>query len=231
MIAPQPDKPVGLLLSGGLDSAILLHALLMEGFTVQPFYIRSYLAWETQELHATRSLLATLSRPELRELVVLEMPTEDLYGNHWSVTGQNVPDARTPDEAVYLPGRNALLLLKAALWCQMHDVPQIALAPLKSNPFPDASDEFFAAFERTLRLATQRPISIWRPFATLAKPQVMQLGRQFPWRQTFSCIAPVENLHCGCCNKCHERQVAFAAAQIEDPTVYASHGLEPKSSR
>jgi len=50
-------------------------------------------------------------------------------------------DARadTPDDAVFLPGRNVLLLSKAMLWCHLHGVEEVALAPLESNPFPDAT--------------------------------------------------------------------------------------------
>ena len=35
-----------------------------------------------------------------------------------------------PDEAVFLPGRNALLTIKAALWCQMHGINELAVATL-----------------------------------------------------------------------------------------------------
>ena len=55
-----------------------------------------------------------------------------------------MPD--TPDDAVYLPGRNPLLLVKAVVWCHLHGIDQLALAPLGSNPFADATDEFFAEF-------------------------------------------------------------------------------------
>jgi 7-cyano-7-deazaguanine synthase len=222
MEAPRAGETVGLLLSGGLDSGILLWELLAAQCTVRPFYIRSGLSWEPAEIAAVRALLAAAAQPRLLDLVELEMPTADVYGDHWSITGHNVPDALTPDAAVYLPGRNALLILKAALWCQLHDVSQLALAPLKSNPFPDASDEFFAALERMLRLATGRPVAILRPFAQLEKTQVMHRGSRFPLEQTFSCIDPVDASHCGRCNKCHERRQAFLTAGIHDPTRYAT---------
>ena len=44
------DGTVGLLLSGGLDSSILLGHLLGKGRRVQPFYVRSHLLWEEAEL-------------------------------------------------------------------------------------------------------------------------------------------------------------------------------------
>lgn len=217
----KSSAEIGLLLSGGLDSAILLWRLLAEGCHVQPFYIRAHLAWEPIERHWLSRLLTESDREKLEPLIELDLPLTDVYGQHWSTTGRAVPDAETPDEAVYLPGRNALLLLKAALWCQLHGIEELALAPLKSNPFPDATDDFFATFESAINQATGGELRITRPFGQLSKQQVMELGRDYPLGLTFSCIAPVGELHCGRCNKCAERKAAFAAAEIADPTAYA----------
>src|SRR4029079_12318971 len=106
-------EPTAVLTSGGLDSAILLahQARLHPDAPVYPIYIRSDLRWEAVELNYLRKYLDHL-RPycaNIRELVVLHQPTADLYGQHWSTTGETVPDESTPDEAVYLPGRNLLL--------------------------------------------------------------------------------------------------------------------------
>jgi 7-cyano-7-deazaguanine synthase len=156
--------------------------------------------------------------------VLLNLPLDDLYGSHWSLTGRAVPDETTPDEAVYLPGRNALLAIKAAVWCQMHGLTQLALATLESNPFPDATQEFFNAFQIALSIGSAAEIKIVRPFERLKKVAVMRLGREYPLGETFSCIAPVGKLHCGRCNKCAERKHAFRDAEMHDPTVYAAKG-------
>jgi 7-cyano-7-deazaguanine synthase len=222
MISRSRSPAIGLLVSGGLDSAILLGHLLENGREVQPFYIRAGLYWERHELAALNRLLAHFGGEKLRPLVVLDMPLADVYDNHWSVTGRDVPDGSTPDEAVYLPGRNALLLIKAALWCNLNGVDELAMAPLGSNPFSDATPEFFAGFESMLNVATAGNLKLSRPFAPLNKSDVMRLGRAFPLELTFSCIAPLDELHCGDCNKCAERRLAFAEAGLDDPTVYAA---------
>ena len=100
-----------------------------------------------------RQFLGAMPTPGLRPLHVLHMPVIDLYPAHWSLTGTDVPDARSPDEAVFLPGRNVLLLAKAMLWCHLHGVPAVAMAPLESNPFPDATPAFFAAYEAVVNQA------------------------------------------------------------------------------
>jgi len=215
----------GLLLSGGLDSCILLGHLLERAHRVQPFYVRCGLAWEDEELAAVDRFLTELSHPRLARLIVLEMPLVDVYGLHWSVTGQNVPDAASPDEAVYLPGRNALLCVKAAVWCGLHGIEDLALGVLRSNPFPDANEPFFDGFEEALGRAVAGRIRIVRPLAHLSKCEVMRLGRDLPLELTFSCIAPVDGKHCGDCNKCAERRKAFRSAGVADRTEYAEAAL------
>jgi 7-cyano-7-deazaguanine synthase len=213
----------GLLLSGGLDSCILLAHLLDAGRTVRPIYIRTGVAWQAEEWGSVRRFLGAVRTSQLRDLVSLELPLDDLYGNHWSMTGLGVPSLGTSDESVYLPGRNPLLLIKAAVWCQMHGIEELALATLASNPFADATEDFFAAFERAVTLAGTAPLRISRPFATRSKREVMELGREYPLEHTFSCIAPHDELHCGECNKCGERKAAFKTAGLTDPTSYATH--------
>ncbi|MGO8690106.1 MAG: 7-cyano-7-deazaguanine synthase [Thermoguttaceae bacterium] len=221
-VEPSPST-IGLLLSGGLDSSILLGHLLREGRHVQPFYVRSGLRWEDAERRHLDQFLHTLAGPRLAELVVLDLPLADLYGDHWSLTGRGVPDLASPDTAVYLPGRNALLLIKAALWCRLHGIEELALAVLSANPFADATPEFFAEFEVLLDRASGGRLRITRPFGRLAKREVMELGRGLPLELTFSCIAPRDGLHCGACNKCAERIAAFAQIGGDDPTPYARH--------
>jgi len=220
---------VGLLLSGGLDSAVLLGWLLAEGYRAQPFYVRCGLVWETAEQEAVERFLRAVRSPELEELIVFELPLADLYAEHWSLSGKGTPGEFTADDAVYLPGRNPLLAIKAAVWCGLHGVEELALGVLGSNPFGDAKPEFFAAFENALATALGARVNIVRPFAGLTKTQVMQLGRDLPLELTFSCIAPASGRHCGVCNKCAERKKAFRLAGIRDLTVYAPTSRRPRA--
>jgi 7-cyano-7-deazaguanine synthase len=225
MSAPNPDPShdgVAVLASGGLDSAVLTAEFLGEGRVVQPIYIRFGLAWEhTEEAHLQR-FLDTLPNPGLRSLVTLDLPVADTYGSHWSLSADDVPDADTPDEAVYLPGRNLLLLAKSSIWCALHGYPVIALGTLKGNPFADSSREFFGDVEALVQTALDHRLEIATPFSELDKAEVLERGRQLQLQHTFSCIDPTAGVHCGRCNKCAERQHAFADASIDDVTTYAN---------
>lgn len=219
-IVPPSPRGVAVLVSGGLDSAILVGELTRDGVLVHPLYIRHGLAWEADELRHLRRFLEAIYAPSLQPLHVLEMPVGDLYGDHWSITGHDVPDARSADEAVYLPGRNVLMLAKAMLWCHLRGVPAVALAPLHSNPFPDATPEFFDAYQDVINRAIGGWVRVLRPYAGLHKIDVMRRGQGLPLELTFSCIRPKHGIHCGECNKCAERRRAFAEAGMRDWTPY-----------
>jgi len=223
---PLPGTPTtGVLFSGGLDSSILVSHLLSEGQTVQPFYIRSGLRWESTELSVARKYLDAIRTETLRELVVLDVPVVDLYGTHWSLSDGTVPNARSADVEVHLPGRNALLVVKAAIWCKLHRVTCLSLAALGTSPFADAAPGFFDPLQTALNFGDGEPLQISRPFEQCDKHAVMTLGSRFPLELTFSCLAPNDSRHCGSCNKCAERQAAFQSIRSSDPTNYVQPPL------
>lgn len=214
-------QPVAVLTSGGLDSAILAAELAQRVPRVVPIYLRFGLVWEPTEFRVLRRFLDAVRTPALEPCQTFDMPLAPVYGEHWSTTGDRVPDAQTPDEAVFLPGRNVLLCVQAAVWCHRVGIPTLALAPLGSNPFPDATPDFFASLQRTLNLALEAELRIVRPYDGFSKRTVLLRGASFPLEHTLSCIRPVGDDHCGRCNKCAERQQGFAAAGLADPTTYA----------
>jgi 7-cyano-7-deazaguanine synthase len=217
----MPDELV-ILASGGADSSILLADQAAQGQVVQPLYIRFGLAWEKiEEMYLRRFLDAVPEQRLIRPLAVLELPIADVYGTHWSVSGTGAPDETTPDEAVYLPGRNVLLLAKTTVWCALHGTTRIAMGTLKGNPFADSSPAFFSGFATAASLALDHPLEVVTPFAHMSKTEVLDRGRELPLELTFSCVAPVGTNHCRACNKCAERHKAFAAAGIDDRTAYA----------
>ncbi len=219
-LVADASRSLAVLVSGGLDSAVLLAESLNRHPVVWPLYVRFGLFWEKVELHHLRRLLDAIRTPALQPLTLLDMPVADLYGEHWSLTGVGVPAAGTPDAAVFLPGRNVLFLAKAMLWCHLRGVSALALAPLESNPFPDATPAFFAAYEAIVNQAIGGSVRVSQPYRGLHKETVLQRGRHLPLQWTFSCMWPIDGRHCGVCNKCAERKDAFARAGCPDPTTY-----------
>jgi 7-cyano-7-deazaguanine synthase len=168
-------------------------------------------------------LLATAPYASLAPLARLTFTVRDLYPpTHWALRGQP-PAFDTPDEDVYLMGRNIILLSKAAIYCAQHGLGRIALGPLAGNPFPDATPEFFASMARAMSLGLAHDIRIETPFGDTDKSDVIKLGASLgvPLELTLSCMNPRDGLHCGVCSKCRERRDAFNGAGVADPTRYA----------
>ncbi len=210
------------LVSGGLDSAVLLRWLLSRGTTVFPLYLRCGLSWEAVELYWLGRFLRAVQSPALASLDVIEMPLRSTYGAHWSLSGQRVPGARSAHRAVFLPGRNIFLLSHAAVRCAQRRLSTMALGTLKGNPFGDASPRFFRTFASSLAQALGHPIRIITPLRLLTKREVIRASAGLPFQLTFSCLSPRGHRHCGACNKCAERRRAFRAAHVPDPTYYAN---------
>lgn len=221
--APPSDRrpSTAVLLSAGLDSAVLAAAEARNG-EVHPVYVSVGLSWEADELAMLAALLATPPYASLAPLTRLAFPAGDLYApTHWAIVG-TPPGFDTPDEDVYLTGRNVMLLSKAGILCAQKRIARIAIGPLAGNPFPDATREFFASMSRTLSLGLAHGITIDAPLAHMHKSDVVRLGLELnvPLELTLSCMNPDRRRHCGRCSKCRERRDAFLEVGAEDPTQY-----------
>jgi 7-cyano-7-deazaguanine synthase len=99
----------------------------------------------------------------------LTFTVRDLYApSHWALRGEP-PAFDTPDEDVYLTGRNVILLSKAGIYCAQQRIGRLALGPLAGNPFPDATPEFFAAMARALSLGLAHDLVVDTPLARMHK--------------------------------------------------------------
>src|SRR5271156_1572630 len=210
---------IAVLSSGGLDSSVLL---VEEAKTaeVYPIYVRCGLAWEEMEREALEVFLRVLNSPRIKPVTTLSAQIATMYGGHWSVSSDSVPGAEESDSSVYLPGRNILLIGLAAVWCSTHDVSRIAIGSLAGNPFPDATPKFFSDFASALGSGLNHPIEVKAAFQDLRKWELIKQFRHLPLGSTLTCMAPRGLRHCGQCNKCRERQVAFEKAGVQDPTEY-----------
>lgn len=217
-----------ILLSGGLDSAVLA-AHEAQTARVLPVYVSVGLAWEAAEVAMVEQLLrAPVFANRADPLTRVEFTMRDVYPpTHWAIRG--VPPAYdTPDEDVYLTGRNLVLLTKAGVVAAGHDAHRIALGPLGGNPFPDARPAFFSSMADALSLGLDHAIEVATPFLSWEKEDVVKRGVELgvPLELTLSCMSPMITgglpQHCGLCSKCRERRDAFAAAGVSDPSTYAN---------
>jgi len=224
---PRPARAqYAVLCSAGLDSAVLVAHLAQSG-DVQPLYISVGLAWEAAERESLARLVETPAFQRQRHVLpplTLQFDMRDIYpASHWAIRG-TPPAFDTPDEDVYIVGRNVVLLTKAALCAATLRIPEIAIGPLAGNPFPDATPGFFDAMSQALSMGLAHPLTILAPFVEMDKSEVIRLGMSLgiDLSLTMSCMNPRDSQHCGQCSKCRERRDAFTTAGVPDPTSYAT---------
>src|SRR6185295_6532702 len=168
-------RKVCVLTSGGLDSAVLLGDCLQGYREVHPMYVSAGLRWEKAERYWLRRFLKDVKRRGLKPLVEAALPAQALYGKHWSLGAGAVPGARAAWTAVYLPGRNLLLLSLAATYCAQRGIGTIAIGTLEGNPFSDASPDFYGDMEAIFN-DLFGPIKVVAPLRHLDKKQVVRRG-------------------------------------------------------
>lgn len=213
------------LVSGGIESSVLVADALGRYEEVTPLYVRNYLRWEDTEIFCLKNFLRNLRYTNLKNLKILDLTLRDLYEHHWSITGIKIPNGKSADESVYLPGRNIIFLSKAAVFMALNRIRYIEIGVLKGNPFPDSSKNFFKQMSEVLSIGLRSEITILAPFQKYKKEDVISLGKKLPLEMTFSCLNPKGYEHCGDCNKCTERKKAFFAAGVFDKTRYKKAGI------
>jgi 7-cyano-7-deazaguanine synthase len=229
------EKYTAVLFSAGLDSAVLLaEALARRGTdeTVQALYVSVGFAWEAEErAMAARLLAAPPFAGRIQPPVMLSFDMRDVFPEtHWAVRG-TPPSFDTPDEDVFLDGRNVILTSKAGVFIARHARPghtaRLLIGTLAGNPFPDATPEFLDAQGRALSCGLDLPMSVEAPFAAVHKSDVIRRGVELgvPLELTLSCMQPHDGMHCGKCSKCRERRDAFREADLRDPTPYSQTPL------
>jgi 7-cyano-7-deazaguanine synthase len=232
----MPEKYTAVLFSAGLDSAVLLADALAHRApeeTVQALHVSVGFAWEAEERAMSERLFA---RPpfagRLDPPVRLSFDMRDVFPEtHWAVRG-TPPAFDTPDEDVFLDGRNVILTSKAAVFIARnarprHTTARLLLGTLAGNPFPDATPDFLGAQSRALSLGLDLPIAVEAPFAAVHKSDVIRRGVELgvPLELTLSCMQPRDGMHCGMCSKCRERRDAFREAALPDSTLYRQKPL------
>ncbi|RLS57075.1 MAG: 7-cyano-7-deazaguanine synthase [Planctomycetota bacterium] len=215
---------IAVLASGGLDSSVLLVELAREA-VVFPVHVAMGMIWEAEELTALRRFIARVGNPNIQPVTELALPIGPVYGTHWSLSGRGVPSLGTPDEDVYLPGRNLLLLGLAGVWGSLQGVSAVAIGSLACNPFPDGSTEFFASYAQVMSQGLAHPLQVLAPYRGVDKHRLIQRFHDLPLELTLTCMQPVAGVHCGRCSKCGERHQAFVDAGVVDRTAY-THPLK-----
>jgi 7-cyano-7-deazaguanine synthase len=212
-----------MLLSGGLDSVTALAWSLSQGYVVEHALSFTYGQQHIREIEAARAIAQHYGiAHDVIELAPIQ-------GSRLTNLG-NIPQRRdlsTIDEDIaptYVPNRNMIFLSYAASRALLG--PSSILIggwnAADGSNYPDCRDDFLAAAERTLQLATLRPFSIVRPLIDDDKPAIVRraIALDVPIHLTWTCYLGGEAA-CGTCDACQLRLAAFRTCGAIDPVPYA----------
>ncbi|HCY85407.1 MAG TPA: 7-cyano-7-deazaguanine synthase QueC [Desulfobacteraceae bacterium] len=216
-------KEVLIVLSGGMDSAVLLCHLLDKGHKVRA------ISFDYGSRHNPKELACAADF--CRELGVdhriVELPfINRLFSSSLLKSGEAVPDGSYKEEnmkSTVVPFRNGIMLSIAAGYAESKGAQAVCLASHSGDHFiyPDCRPEFNAAFARAVNLGTDGQVDVRFPFAEMDKRDIAELGRSLglDFTKTWTCYKGGD-IHCGTCGACDERKYALNHVGGQDPTAY-----------
>jgi len=96
----KKKKAVAVLVSGGIDSSLLLAEMAHNAEEVFPVYVRSGYRWEEAELHWLHKLIGAIDAPMLSPLIILESPMKEspsFNGIHNALEITPIPRSQHPN--------------------------------------------------------------------------------------------------------------------------------------
>ncbi len=226
-------KNAVVLLSGGMDSAVVLALAREHGYACHALSVR-YGQRHTSELDAAARVARSMGAVAHKTVVVdlrsiggsaltddIEVPVDD--DGH--VIGDDIP-------VTYVPARNTIMLSVALGWAEVLGSADLfcGVNAVDYSGYPDCRPEFIDAFERLANVATKAGVEgagfrVHAPLLRMSKADIVREGVRLgvDFAQTVSCYqADAEGRACRHCDACRLRADGFAAAGVADPTHYAA---------
>ncbi len=242
-----PSAPQGravVLLSGGMDSAVVLALARADGMRCHALTV-SYGQRHAWEIDCARRV-ATMLGAEEHRVFTLDLAgfggsalfggaalDETVPAGGEAKSGEHGPQSATgvtagsSIPATYVPARNTIFLSLGLAWAEVLDAEAIYIGvnAVDYSGYPDCRPEYVDAFRRLAALATRsgvegRPVDIRAPLLLWSKARIASEGRRLgvDFAQTSSCYAPgPDGRPCGRCDSCRLRRRGFEDAGLADP--------------
>lgn len=223
-------KKAVVLVSGGMDSAVVLALAREQGFTCHALSV-AYGQRHTSELDAAARMAAAMGVAAHKTVQV------DLRSIGGSALTDDIDVPESGGDGIpitYVPARNTIMLSIALGWAEVLGADDLfcGVNAVDYSGYPDCRPEFIAAFERLANLATKAGVEhgglrLHAPLIAMSKAQIAREGDRLgvDFAATVSCYrADADGRACGRCDACRLRAEGFAAAGLPDPTRYAPRG-------
>ena len=234
---PHSRKPAVCLLSGGMDSAVVLAEARAAGF--EP-YALSFRYGQRHEFEL-ESAAKVAKAGGAREHCVVALDLSAIGGSALT-DAIDVPKSRE-EEAIgqgvpvtYVPARNTVFLAVALGWAETLGGTDIfcGVNAVDYSGYPDCRPEFLRAFEDLARVATAAGtehganFEVHAPLLELSKKDIVLRAEELgvDLSLTHTCYDPQLDggrvLSCGACDACVLRLKGFEEAGREDPIAYVA---------
>lgn len=221
-------NPAIVLLSGGLDSTVLLHHVVKD-LGYKPVYALSF---DYGQRHSVELAMAAWQADHLvpvKEHCVVQIPSHEFITARSSALiqgGVEVPDleALAPGDRdqppTYVPNRNMIMLSIAAAAAEARQCKPVFYAAQAQDEYGywDCTEKFVARFNSLLKLNRRQAAMVYAPFVSRPKADVVCMGQRLDvdFTRTWSCYRG-GNTPCETCPTCVERRKAFEKAGLHDP--------------
>jgi len=223
-------KKAVVLVSGGMDSAVVLALAREQGYAVHALSVR-YGQRHDCELDAAAAVARALCAAA-HKTVAVDLRT---IGGSALTDEIDVPEAGGEGIPVtYVPARNTIMLSVALGWAEVLGARDIfcGVNAVDYSGYPDCRPEFIRAFTQLANVATKAGVEgsglhVHAPLMQMGKADIAREGLRLgvDFAMTVSCYqADPEGRACGRCDACRLRAQGFADAGLPDPTRYAGRG-------
>jgi len=219
-------KKAVVLVSGGMDSAVVLALAREQGYAAHALSVR-YGQRHTSELDAAAAVARTLGAVAHKTVEI------DLRAIGGSALTDDiaVPEAGGKGiPSTYVPARNTIMLSVALGWAEVLGAQDLfcGVNAVDYSGYPDCRPVFIDAFEQLANVATKAGVEgtrfrVHAPLMQMSKAGIALEGARLgvDFSVTVSCYqADAEGRACGRCDACHLRAEGFRAAGLPDPTRY-----------
>jgi len=221
-------KKAVIIISGGLDS-ICTAAHLKSRYELYGISF-SYGQRAIQELKTVKTFSRILGLKKHKIVDISFM--KDLYGKTNVLTDSKKRIPSKFDYSIVVPIRNAIVLTIAAAWALSLGARLVAFGAHKGDQnYPDCRPIFSRKLQAALnegevdgiKQGSRQSIKVWSPFnEEFSKSDLLRRGYKILGKKifkTWSCYYG-KKIHCGVCESCVNRKLAFRNAGIKDKTRY-----------
>lgn len=221
-------KKAVILFSGGIDS-VCVASYLKPKYNIYGISF-SYGQKANREILTAKTFAKKLGLKQHKIIDIGFM--KELYGDSNVLTSSKREIPSKFDYSIVVPIRNAVFLSVASAWAFTLNASFVAYgAHTGDKYYPDCRPVFAKKLESAFNLGEidgidaglRKKIEIWSPYRqSLSKSDLLKIGFKTLGNSifnTWSCYSG-KKYHCGICESCNNRKIAFERANIIDKTKY-----------